>query len=273
MTCYDAREWLGALVDEAVDPARRVEVEAHLLACAECRLELEGLRATVGLLRRVEPARAPAGFVDRVMRRARPTPWYRRVAAWLFLPLSVKLPAEAAAIVVIAGLAMLLIDRTPELRQAARVEPPAPPPISDAPPQPAPRGGEVPTAPSAKVAPAPPEPAQAPTAQMERKLSSPSVGRVTGLSARPADVEGRLEVRDRSAAVAALPDLLTKVGGSEAARRQDGADLVVEVLIPEARYDDFARGLEALGTWSAPGPRQRVMPAAPYLRIPIRIAE
>ena len=108
---------------------------------------------------------------------------------------------------------------------------------------------------------------------MERKLSAPSVGRVTGLAARPPDVAGRLEVRDRSVAVAALPDLLAKVGGSEAARRQDGADLVVEVLIPEARYDDFARGLEALGTWSAPGPRQRVMPAAPYLRIPIRIAE
>ena len=44
MTCHDAREWLGALVDDAIDPARRGEVEAHLLACAECRLELEGLR-------------------------------------------------------------------------------------------------------------------------------------------------------------------------------------------------------------------------------------
>jgi len=318
VTCHDAREWLGALVDDAIDPARRVEVEAHLLACAECRLELEGLRATVGLLRRVEAARAPAGFVDRVMERARPAPWYRRVAAWLFLPLSVKLPAEAAAVVVIAGLAMLLIDRTPELRDAARVERPAPPPISDAPSQPLLRtpperktretpGERITAAPPASraedtrvatrekappaapapVPPAPPEPAPSPRppaaaesfeekrerSQMARKFSSPSAGRVTGLSARPADVAGRLEVRDRSVAVAALPVLLSKVGGSETARRQDGTDVVIEVLIPEVRYDDFVRNLEALGVWSAPGLRQRVMLDAPYLRIPIRIAE
>jgi len=349
VTCHAAREWLGALVDDAVDPARRVEIETHLLACAECRLELEGLRATVGLLRRVEPARAPAGFVDRVMERARPAPWHRRVAAWLFLPLSVKLPAEAVAVVVIAGLAMLLIDRTPELRDAARVERPAPPQISDAPSQPlrTPPGGEtretpgerIATAPPASraeqsrvaaseqapldrgasseqvapapVPPAPQEPAPgSPAAQsprppdagqqpqsavtappprppaaaessdekrerseMARKLAAPSAGRVAGLSARPADVAGRLEVRDRSVAVAALPDLLSKVGGSETARRQDGTDIVIEVLIPEVRYDDFVRNLEALGAWSAPGLRQRVMLDAPYLRIPIRIAE
>ena len=350
MTCHDAREWLGALVDDAIDPVRRVDVETHLLACAECRLELEGLRATVGLVRRVEPARAPVGFVDRVMERARPAPWYRRVTAWLFLPLSIKLPAEAAAVVVIAGLAMLLIDRTPELRDAARVERPAPPPISHSPsqplrtppeikirerpgeqiaaPPPASRAEEGRVATSEKALPAPggasseqgapapvpaapPEPAPGPAAaqpprppaaaqqpqsavpaspprppaaaesfdekrersQMERKLSAPSAGRVAGLSARPADVTGRLEVRDRSVAVAALPDLLSKVGGSETARRQDGSDIVIEVLIPEVRYDDFVRNLEALGAWSAPGLRQRVMLDAPYLRIPIRIAE
>ena len=108
---------------------------------------------------------------------------------------------------------------------------------------------------------------------MASKLSSPSASRAAGLAARPADVAGRLDVRDRSVAVAALPDLLSKVGGSETARRQDDTDVVIEVLIPEARYDDFARNLEALGAWSAPSLRQRVMLDAPYLRIPIRIAE
>lgn len=321
MTCHDAREWLGALIDDAIAPARRAEVEAHLLVCAECRLELGGLRATVGLLRRVEPVRAPAGFVDRVVERVHPAPWYRRVAAWLFLPLSIKLPAEAAAIVAIAGLAMLLIDRTPELRDAARVERPATPPMSAAPSQPfrTPPGRETRDAPGEPIVPAPPvsraerirvaprekvppappvargeearvasseqiAPAPAPAAaesfdekrersQMERKLASPSAGRVTGLSARPADVGGRLQVRDRGVAVAALPDLLSKVGGSETARRQDGPDVVIEVLIPEVRYDDFARSLETLGVWNAPGFRQRVMLDSPYLRIPIRIAE
>jgi hypothetical protein len=145
VTCHDAREWLSALVDDAIDPSRRGEVEAHLAGCPECRLELEGLRATVGLLRRVEAPRAPVGFVDRVMERARPTPWYRRLAAWLFLPLAVKLPVQGVAIVVIAGLAIFLFERTPEVREAARMAPPAvqpPAPSEPAPvtsPRPAPQ--------------------------------------------------------------------------------------------------------------------------------------
>ncbi len=134
---------------------------------------------------------------------------------------------------------------------------------------------KAPPAAPAPVPPAPPESFEEKRerSQMARKFSSPSAGRVTGLSARPADVAGRLDVRDRSVAVAALPDLLSKVGGSETARRQDGTDVVIEVLIPEVRYDDFVRNLEALGVWSGPGLRQRVMLDAPYLRIPIRIAE
>jgi hypothetical protein len=354
VTCHDARPWLSDLLDEALEPARRAEVEAHLLTCPECRLELEGLRATVAMLHRVEPARAPAGFVDRVMQRAIPTPWHRRVAAWLFLPLSIKLPAQAAAIVVIAGLAMLLIERTPELRDAARLEPPAPRSTPEAPPQPPPtpraqeareaprakvapvpprsrsratrdapsdeaatappRGGETPgasseqmaSAPPAPAPPAPPEPAQAPAApaapaaptpsipappaarprvvgepfdakpdrtEVQKRSSAPALSRANSPTASPADVAGRLKVTDRPAAVAGLTELLSKVGGSEIARRQDGSETVIEVLVPEARYDELVRGLEGLGSWSAPGLPQRVMRDAPYLRVPIRIAE
>lgn len=152
--------------------------------------------------------------------------------------------------------------------QSVVTAPPPRPLVTEQPPQ------------SAATAPAPRPPAAAESFdekrernEMARKFSAPSAGRIAGLSARPADAAGRLEVRDRSVAVAALPDLLSKVGGSETARRQDGTDLVIEVLIPEVRYDDFVRNLEALGAWSAPGLRQRVMLEAPYLRIPIRIAE
>lgn len=363
MTCHEAREWLSALIDDAIDPPVRVEVEAHVLGCPECGLELRRLRATVGLLRRVEPVRAPAGFVDRVMDRARPAPWYRRAAAWLFLPLSVKLPAQAAAIVVMAGLAMLLIDRTPELRDAARVEPPAPPPVAqppapppvaEAPPQPLPTpsaqvireapaekiapappasrpeetpvarrkaapapsatrgeaareasGKQVASAPSAPSPAAPPQPAmpapppavtaessRPPTAAQARPPATaesfeakrergpaegarpaPSVGRVTGTAVLPADLAGRLEVRDRNVAVASLADLLSKVGGGEVTRHQEGADIVIDVLVPERRYDDFVRGLEALGAWSGPGVRQRVMLDSAHVHLPIRIAQ
>jgi hypothetical protein len=72
----------------------------------------------------VEPARAPVGFVDRVVAAARPRPWYRRAADAVLLPLSVKLPIEAAAVVMVGLLAVYLFERNPELQRAAREVPP-----------------------------------------------------------------------------------------------------------------------------------------------------
>jgi hypothetical protein len=122
MTCDDARESLSALLDEALTPDERRAVETHLEGCAECRRDLDRLRETVALLRRVSPAHAPAGFVDRVVAAAPPTPWYRRV----FFPLWAKLPVEATAVVMVALLAVYTFERTPTLQQAARYEAPAP---------------------------------------------------------------------------------------------------------------------------------------------------
>lgn len=120
MTCDEARESLSAYLDEALAPHERSQVDAHLETCPACRRELAALRGTVALLQRAEPARAPVGFVDRVVAAARPRPWYRRGAAAVLLPLSVKLPLEAAAVVMVGLLAVYLFERTPELQQAAR---------------------------------------------------------------------------------------------------------------------------------------------------------
>jgi len=66
MTCDEARARLSALLDEALSPDERGALDAHLATCVDCRRELGLLKNTVALLRAVEPARAPAGFVDRV---------------------------------------------------------------------------------------------------------------------------------------------------------------------------------------------------------------
>ena len=124
MTCHEARDQFSARADEVLTPDERAALEAHLATCGECRREWQRFAATVGLLHAVEPARAPAGFVDRVLGAARPQPWYRRLARTVFLPWSVKLPLEAAAIVLVGGLAVLVFQRSPELQQTAQA--PAP---------------------------------------------------------------------------------------------------------------------------------------------------
>lgn len=122
MICHDAREHFSALVDEILTPEERAVLDAHLADCPECRKELERFQSTLALLHRLDPPRAPAGFVDRVLRAARQRRWYRRHLERLFLPLSVKLPAQAAALLLVAGLAAYVFQRTPELQRQAREE-------------------------------------------------------------------------------------------------------------------------------------------------------
>ena len=160
MTCPETRERLSALLDEGLDARERAEVEAHLAGCPDCRRELAGLRATVSLLSRVEHARAPVGFVDKVVGQAYRAPWYRRLGRLVFRPLSVKLPIEAGAVVVIALLGVYQLQSTPELKDAARPDAPAMTP-SPAPP------------PATSPAPASQGPVPAPSKERTAKLVAP----------------------------------------------------------------------------------------------------
>src|SRR5262249_59773503 len=86
VTCADARDTLSALVDDALAPAERAAVETHLATCADCRRELERLRATVALLQGMERPRAPVGFVARVVSALRPEPGRRRLGRCAVAP-------------------------------------------------------------------------------------------------------------------------------------------------------------------------------------------
>jgi hypothetical protein len=120
MTCHDTRELFSALVDDVLTPEGRALCGTHLASCAECRRELERFEKTVGLLRAVAPVRAPAGFVDRVVQAAQPAPWYQRMLRRIFLPLHVKIPLEATAVVLVAVAAVYIFQHMPELQEAAR---------------------------------------------------------------------------------------------------------------------------------------------------------
>ena len=124
MNYHETRDWLSPYVDEALSADERARIDAHLQDCTECRGELDRFRQTLTLLQQLDRPRAPVGFVDRVLAQARPLPWYRRWLARVFLPLPVKLPIEAAALVMLSIGAVYLFQRTPELRQAAREETP-----------------------------------------------------------------------------------------------------------------------------------------------------
>jgi hypothetical protein len=86
-------------------------------------------------------------------------------------------------------------------------------------------------------------------------------------------VLGRLNVKNRPAAEQGLADLLVRLGGSETGRRQEVGATVVEVVVPEARYADFVRGLTTLGAFT-PESQPVALPTDPsQFRLSIRISE
>jgi putative zinc finger protein len=132
MTCTETRDLFSALADDALTPAERAALDAHLAGCAECRRELAAFGRTVALVRAIDPAHAPAGFVDRVLAAARPEPWPRWLARRLSAPWP-TLPLGAAALLLVAGLAVLLFRTSPEQQETARYQSAPPGPAAPAP--------------------------------------------------------------------------------------------------------------------------------------------
>jgi hypothetical protein len=272
VTCQEIRDLFSARLDEALAPDQQAQLDAHLAACADCAREWERFAAAVALVRGLEPARAPAGFVDRVLA-ARPEPWYRRLGRGLFVPWPVKLPLEAAAVVLIAGLAIVIFQRSPELQRAAR-PPETPPPAATPAPAESPAPSAVPErdvrapAPVGETAPAPARqrPTDAPAAgrrsppgvadfrsdgserrEEQRAPAAPAAERKASRLEAPAvtaDVEARLQAADRDAAGREIGALVARLGGSVASL--DPRSL--EVVVPRAGWDELTGVLARLGS-------------------------
>ncbi|MBI3636091.1 MAG: zf-HC2 domain-containing protein, partial [Candidatus Rokubacteria bacterium] len=105
MTCEEVPARFTALIDDDVTPDERAALERHLAGCADCAREWTRFADAVRRVRALEPARAPAGFVDRVLAAAAPTPWYWRLLGGVPPAVRWATAAAALAIVVVIGYA------------------------------------------------------------------------------------------------------------------------------------------------------------------------
>jgi anti-sigma factor RsiW len=304
MSCHDARELFSALIDETLTREERADVYGHLATCADCRRELAAVERTVALVRGASPVRAPAGFVDRVVAAARPTPWYTRAARAAILPWPVKLPLGVAAILLVGGLAVLMFRGSQEQQSAARYDT-TPPVLADRRVTESPaesRAAPTATAPAAPPAAPPATPPPGPASSdgvrspSEADRSAAVASRVdqgekraetetrkeystrdTALAKREApakaaakpDVIARLAAPDRGTAERALAALVARLSGEVTSRRIEGETTVVELLIPRDRYGDFTREAARLGVFRV----DSEAPAAPdTIRIVVHLA-
>jgi hypothetical protein len=70
-----------------------------------------------------------------------------------------------------------------------------------------------------------------------------------------ADVVARVAVRDRDAAERELGALIARLGGSVTQRRGEDEATVVEAVIPQPRYAEFADGVGRIGAWQVEAAR------------------
>ena len=86
----------------------------------------------------------------------------------------------------------------------------------------------------------------------------------------PADVVGRLSVKDRGDAERALAEALARAGGVVLSRREEGGATVVDVAVPAAAYPEFSEGLARIGVWRPDGQPAELPPS---VRITLRLVE
>src|SRR5512139_2955281 len=104
MTCDTARETFSDLYDGRLPPAAQEAVHRHLQACPACQVEWAAFQRVVQAVSDLGGAEPSPGFAARVRQQVEAPGWWERVVRWLFLPVRVKIPLHAAALLVL-GLA------------------------------------------------------------------------------------------------------------------------------------------------------------------------
>ncbi|HEY3248441.1 MAG TPA: DUF4349 domain-containing protein, partial [bacterium] len=114
-------ELLSPFLDEELAPREREQVRAHLETCADCRRDLESLRATQGLVRSLDPVKVPDGFRDQVRSRLSAVGEgpreRRRIPRW-----SWQVAAAAAAVLIIGVFSVNLFREIRPIEQAVAPE-------------------------------------------------------------------------------------------------------------------------------------------------------
>ncbi len=134
MTCDETRATFSDLYDEELSGARLVTITQHLASCPACHAEWANFRRAMQAVADLGTAEPSPGFGARVRQQLdAPTRW-QRILGWLFLPLHVKVPIQAVALVLMGFAGFLLYQSSPDLRRV--VEPsrvPSPPATREAP--------------------------------------------------------------------------------------------------------------------------------------------
>src|SRR3972149_1120988 len=105
MECARTCDRLSAYLDVDLPEKEREEIAQHLRQCARCAEEERALKETLSLLRNLPAGQAPPELLEgvrlHIAKEQAKTPLWKK----LFLPAHIKIPLEAAAVVLVFLLA------------------------------------------------------------------------------------------------------------------------------------------------------------------------
>jgi anti-sigma factor RsiW len=291
MKCEHVQEKLSEYLDGLLNRDTSGLIQSHLASCPSCQAEAQALaeakRAVAGLPV-IEP---PSGFSQRVMGRVREEADRPSLFRRLFLPMRIKIPIHALALLLVGGIAVYLYQTHQRVQSVATKS------IPSAPEQMASQEQNAPAAPQPErkesFAPLP----------MEKKLKENAMdeaGRATAKTGKMEEAAGGIVAATPPAKVAAdyklivtaqgqfndaklmnskLEELAKQMGGKYIGPNEtvggrepdtDHRTETVWIVIPADRYDRFKAELAALGkineeTRTALSSPESAAPSAPRL--------
>ncbi len=274
MDCEKVRDQFSSLLEGDLKPPDEGKVREHLGSCRDCQKEWEEFNRMMGWLHTVEEEEAPEGFLSEVQKKREERKGQeRRGGVWSIR--SMKIPIQAAAMVMIVFIALYLTKMTPfetlqkgdveksEVLQSdiqkKEAEPVSPPPINvypekyraEAKPSVADEEKKILSTPPLKEEQATAESlqpkemvkAEAPPVE-EKRRESERTGTIEMPLAKKPIREITLKISDRGKAVSRLQELAKQLGGEVV--REDGNVLLA--TLPASSYAKFEKELAQIGS-------------------------
>lgn len=125
MDCHSVQEQLSLYIEGDIPYEEKLRIDNHLKSCRSCNESLAGMRKTIQLVNNLEDIDPPYWLTQKIMGRvkaeAKPKKGFWKT---IFYPLHIKLPIEAAAVVIIA-ITSVYIFKTMQPETQFAPEPPA----------------------------------------------------------------------------------------------------------------------------------------------------
>ena len=130
MECEKVRDRFASLLENELNPIEEKSVREHLASCSDCQKVLQQLGKTIRWLHSIEDVEVPDGFLSEIYKKME-----ERKRKAPFFSISLKLPAQALAMVTIVFLVLYLTKIMPVerlfMKEAKHTKPSISEPLSE----------------------------------------------------------------------------------------------------------------------------------------------